>query len=82
MNPTTRFPAAIVGGLALAVAVLGSSAAHAQPVTTKVAAISETQDQPALTVESTDDMTNCNRARRRLWVDGEGWIVRRITTCR
>lgn len=82
MNPTTRFPAAIVGGVALAVAVLGSSAVHAQTVTTKVAAISETQDQPALTVESTDDMTNCNRARRRLWVDGEGWIVRRITTCR
>jgi len=82
MSPTTRFPAAIVGGLVLAVAVLGPSAAQEQPVTTKVAAISETQAQPALAVEPADDMTNCNRARRRLWVDGEGWIVRRITTCR
>lgn len=82
MSPTTRFPAAIVGGLALALAVLGTSDASAQTVTTKVAAISEPQDHPALSVESTDDMTNCSRARRRLWVDGEGWIVRRITTCR
>ena len=82
MSPTTRFPAAIVGGLALALAVFGSCDASEQPVATKVAAISETQAQPALSVESTDDMTNCSRARRRLWVDGEGWIVRRITTCR
>jgi hypothetical protein len=24
---------------------------------------------------------NCNRSRKRLWVEGEGWIVRRVTTC-
>jgi hypothetical protein len=24
----------------------------------------------------------CFTARRKLWVDGEGWIVRRVTTCR
>ena len=33
-------------------------------------------------VESDDDAGNCTRARRRLWVEGEGWVVRRITTCR
>ena len=29
-----------------------------------------------------DDEPGCHRARKRLWVDGEGWIVRRVTTCR
>lgn len=24
----------------------------------------------------------CFRARRKLWVEGEGWIVRRVATCR
>jgi hypothetical protein len=24
---------------------------------------------------------NCDRSRKRLWVEGEGWIVRRVTTC-
>ena len=25
---------------------------------------------------------HCSRPRRRLWVEGEGWVVRRITVCR
>ena len=29
-----------------------------------------------------DDDAGCYRARKRLWVEGEGWIVRRVTTCR
>jgi hypothetical protein len=24
---------------------------------------------------------NCSKSRKRLWVEGEGWIVRRVTTC-
>jgi len=31
--------------------------------------------------EEADD-ANCTTARKRLWLDGEGWIVRRVTTCR
>ncbi|MDQ4136391.1 MAG: hypothetical protein M3158_09430 [Pseudomonadota bacterium] len=23
----------------------------------------------------------CNRPRRRLWVEGEGWVVRRVSAC-
>lgn len=29
-----------------------------------------------------DDEASCSRARRRLWIEGEGWVVRRVTTCR
>jgi hypothetical protein len=28
-----------------------------------------------------DDLA-CASARRKLWVEGEGWIVRRVTVCR
>ena len=28
-----------------------------------------------------DDEASCSRAGRRLWVEGEGWVVRRVTTC-
>lgn len=31
--------------------------------------------------EATDDAA-CSRVRKRLWVDGEGWIVRRVSICR
>ena len=29
-----------------------------------------------------DGEESCFTARRKMWVDGEGWIVRRVTTCR
>ena len=32
---------------------------------------------PAVEVEN----ANCTKSRKRLWVEGEGWIVRRVTTC-
>lgn len=36
----------------------------------------------AMTVEAEDDGANCTKSRKRMFVDGEGWIVRRVTTCR
>ena len=48
---------------------------------TKVAEASPQQVHPVAAVEREDDAT-CSRARRRLWIEGEGWVVRRITTCR
>ncbi|MCJ2068766.1 hypothetical protein MKK75_08115 [Methylobacterium sp. J-030] len=36
----------------------------------------------AATGAERDDEASCSRARRRLWIEGEGWVVRRITTCR
>jgi hypothetical protein len=47
----------------------------------KVAEASPVRPAAASTAEAEED-TNCSRARRRLWIEGEGWIVRRITTCR
>jgi hypothetical protein len=41
----------------------------AEPTTT--ASVTPAEDKPA----------NCRTARRKLWVQDEGWIVRRVTTC-
>jgi hypothetical protein len=46
-----------------------SKLAQAEPATTS--SISKTSDeQPA-----------CDRPRRRLWIEGEGWVVRRVASC-
>ena len=44
--------------------------AQAEPATTGSLSKGASADQPA-----------CDRARRRLWVEGEGWVVRRVSTC-
>lgn len=31
--------------------------------------------------KAADEEPTCNRPRRRLWVEGEGWVVRRISAC-
>ena len=54
--------------------------AIAKPVKTKLA-----QAEPAATSSiakaPADQQPACDRARRRLWVEGEGWVVRRVSTC-
>lgn len=70
--------AAAAAGAAMLAVPLAAEAANV-PAETKVAEANP-QVHPA-SVERDDDAT-CSRARRRLWIEGEGWVVRRITTCR
>lgn len=65
-----------VGALLL---LAGAPAAEAAPATAKVA--DAAPQVHAAAIERDEDST-CSRARRRLWIDGEGWVVRRIKTCR
>ena len=37
--------------------------------------------EPQAVVVETAPEPGCSRARKKLWVEGEGWIVRRVTTC-
>lgn len=69
-------------GAAGAAFVLASAAAQAagEPAETKVADAGPQMHAPA--GADRDDEVSCSRARRRLWIEGEGWVVRRITTCR
>lgn len=32
--------------------------------------------------ENEDDSAACSKSRKRLWIEGEGWVVRKVTTCR
>ncbi|RVU18669.1 hypothetical protein [Methylobacterium oryzihabitans] len=60
--------------------VAASAKSVASKSTAKVAA-----GDPATTATTHDDGQddgNCTTSRKRLWVDSEGWIVRRVTTCR
>lgn len=80
--------AKMFGAPAIAGAILftcaGVGGATAAPAPDKAAPPAAESSATLRTVASVteDDLTNCTRARRRLFVDGEGWIVRRITTCR
>ena len=77
----TRFHASAV---AAAIVMALTGAAAAAPDTNGVTKVADaTQAMPSTSVvDAEDDAANCTKSRKRLWVDGEGWIVRRITTCR
>jgi hypothetical protein len=51
----------------------------AQTVTSLAAKDPETTS--SIAQDQNDDGPTCDRSRKRLWVEGEGWIVRRVTTC-
>jgi uncharacterized membrane protein len=69
--------AALAAGLLVAAPV---QAAPAPAAGSKAASQAESVKRVAET--DGDDDAACTRARRRLWVEGEGWVVRRVTTCR
>ncbi|WP_331287919.1 MULTISPECIES: hypothetical protein [Methylobacteriaceae] len=75
--------AAAFAGLVL-IAVTAAPALAAPPATrsaTQVAEVAQVS-QTTTASESEEDSANCNKQRRRLWIEGEGWIVRRVTICR
>jgi hypothetical protein len=70
--------------LILPVEAAGSSAKPAKTVSVKTQYTSANTKDPqttsSVTAAASSDM-NCQRSRKRLWVEGEGWMVRRVTTC-
>ncbi|GJD97542.1 hypothetical protein OCOJLMKI_4774 [Methylobacterium iners] len=81
MNATKSHVPALAGAALMTFAWIAAASAAPAVRATKVAdagqAVAAT---PA--IDNEDDGSNCTRSRKRLWVDGEGWIVRRVTTCR
>lgn len=81
MSTTSALPAlALAAFLASGLAGRAEAAPAEGQAVTRVAETSAVV-RPVSATEGEDD-ANCSRIRRRLWVEGEGWIVRRITTCR
>jgi hypothetical protein len=71
--------------LAFTPAAAASSSARVTKSTT--AAVAEPSragardPQTTSSINAAEDQENCLRSRKRLWVEGEGWVVRRVTTC-
>ena len=42
----------------------------------------ELSDTSAIAKLPSDHQASCDRTRKRFWVEGEGWIVRRVAVCR
>lgn len=85
-----EFIASLGLALGLAVMSLPAEAAHGasterlaaktlQQRATEVAA--KDVEETGSVQEGTPDTSTCNRSRKRLFVEGEGWIVRKVTTC-
>jgi hypothetical protein len=79
----------LIGSVFLLIPMTSSFAAPSTPpATARVAAVdlAKTAEADAPTTGSIkaaeEDDAGCYRTRRKLWVDGEGWIVRRVTLCR
>ncbi|HEU6441289.1 MAG TPA: hypothetical protein VFF38_02920 [Microvirga sp.] len=43
-------------------------------------AVKDVEETGSIETDAVDTST-CDRSRKRLFVEGEGWIVRRVTTC-
>ncbi|GBU18229.1 MULTISPECIES: hypothetical protein [Methylobacterium] len=71
---------ALLGALALA-AVSGQALA-AERANDRTTGETDAVAATKVAVAETGEDQLCNRNRRRLFVEGEGWIVRRVTTCR
>jgi hypothetical protein len=83
--------AAFLGGVSLL--ALPAQAAHGsghrpdkqsdkQPVQEDTTTLAAQDPETTGSIQSqSDNDANCARSRMRLWVEGEGWIVRKVTTC-
>ena len=48
---------------------------------TKRTAAVVAEDATGSVAKSAEEEPGCQKSRRKLWVEGEGWIIRRVTTC-
>jgi hypothetical protein len=82
---------ALLLGSAIAFAPVISADAAPQPrprersAATARAKVADAGTVPATTgsvASPIEEEPACSRPRRRLWVEGEGWVVRRVAVCR
>lgn len=71
------FPLAFAVGLMATTAIAAPSSVYRSPTD-----LSASKQVEAVSVEEGEDEgANCAKSRKRLWVEGEGWLVRKVTTC-
>jgi hypothetical protein len=76
---------ALILGVVLAATPLTTALAappEARPAgRTHTVAAAATVDATGSVAKPAEEEPNCQKSRRKLFVEGEGWIVRRVTTC-
>ncbi|CAO4181860.1 hypothetical protein [Methylorubrum aminovorans] len=77
-SAAAAFAGLVLIGLSAAPAFAAPTASRS---TTQIAEATQVS-QTSVAADSEEDSANCNKQRRRLWIEGEGWIVRRVTICR
>jgi hypothetical protein len=45
------------------------------------AEVAAASDETTASARDSQESAGCQRPRRKLWVDGEGWVIRRVTIC-
>lgn len=83
MNQRRTTSGSLLAGVTMLLA--GTLAAQAAPAAidrnpAKVA--NAVQVSPVAAVDGEDEAANCSTTRKRLWVESEGWVVRKVTICR
>jgi hypothetical protein len=72
--------------LGAACVFMGVGIAQARPTRSAEAEVQPTgTSSPVRPVSATvqeDSAVICTHARRRLWIENEGWVVRKVSTCR
>lgn len=79
--PFVRCPVALGLTAAILVAV-ATLPAEAKRSTTREAAAQAGEAETGTSWASGVAPADCRRSRRKLWQDGEGWVVKTIGTCR
>ena len=72
-------------GVAVLLSIGLGCAAIAAPSSVDRAASTLADGMPVAPVAATDseeDAASCSKSRKRLWIEGEGWVVRKVLTCR
>ncbi len=72
---------AVLGAVAFGFATSSAFAAPA-PVDRNPAKVADAVQFRAAVESEEDETANCSKSRKRLWVEGEGWVVRKVTICR
>lgn len=75
-KPTSA--AAVLAGAILCGLLAAAATAAPAPVDRNP---SRVVDAAALRPTTEDETGKCSRTRKRLWVESEGWVVRRVTIC-
>ena len=76
------FAGLVLIGLSAAPSLAAPGTGRSTTQVAEATQVSQQVSQTATASDSEEDSANCNKQRRRLWIEGEGWIVRRVTICR